>query len=107
MSPASLESGECLWRVAVPDTAPRMDLPGAQFIEWGGGQRWWRSAAPAIEVRTVATAAGGHATLVRALDKSPGAFSPVSSSSLRIQQRLKQSFDPEGVFNPGRLYPEL
>jgi FAD/FMN-containing dehydrogenase len=26
---------------------------------------------------------------------------------LALQQRLKQSFDPHGVFNPGRLYPEL
>jgi len=26
---------------------------------------------------------------------------------MRIQERLKRSFDPEGVFNPGRLYPEL
>jgi FAD/FMN-containing dehydrogenase len=105
MSPAKLQAGECLWRLAVPDTAPRLSLPGEQFIEWGGGQRWWRSAAPAIEVRAVATALGGHATLVRALDKSPGAFSPVSAASMRIQERLKQSFDPEGVFNPGRLYP--
>ena len=23
----------------------------------------------------------------------------------RIQQRLKASFDPQGIFNPGRLYP--
>jgi glycolate oxidase FAD binding subunit len=107
LSPAKLEAGECLWRLAVPDTAPRISLPGEQFIEWGGGQRWWRGAAPAMDVRAAAKAVGGHATLVRALDKSPGAFSPVSSVSMRIQERLKQSFDPEGVFNPGRLYPEL
>ena len=106
VSQGKLEAGECLWRLAVPDTAPSISLPGEQFIEWGGGQRWWRSAAPAIDVRAVATAVGGHATLVRALDKSPGAFSPVSSVSMRIQERLKQSFDPEGVFNRGRLHPE-
>jgi glycolate oxidase FAD binding subunit len=107
LSPAKLEAGECLWRLAVPDTAPHISLPGEQFIEWGGGQRWWRGAAPAMEVRAAAKAVGGHATLVRAFDKSPGAFSPVSPVSMRIQERLKQSFDPEGVFNPGRLYPEL
>jgi glycolate oxidase FAD binding subunit len=107
LSPAKLEAGECLWRLAVPDTAPRIALPGEQFIEWGGGQRWWRGTAPAMDVRAAAKAVGGHATWVRALDKSPGAFSPVSSVSMRIQERLKQSFDPEGVFNPGRLYPQL
>ena len=107
LTQAKLRAGDCLWRLAVPDTAPRIFLPGEQFIEWGGGQRWWRSAASAIEVRAAAVAVGGHATLVRALDKSPGAFSPLSSVSMRIQERLKRSFDPEGVFNPGRLYPEL
>jgi len=107
LTEAQLRAGDCLWRLAVPDTAPSMSLPGEQFIEWGGGQRWWRSAASAIEVRAAATAVGGHATLVRSLDKSAGAFSPVSSASMRIQERLKRSFDPEGVFNPGRLYPEL
>jgi len=107
LTQVKLRAGDCLWRLAVPDTAPRISLPGEQFIEWGGGQRWWRSAASAIEVRAAATAVGGHATLVRTLDKSPGAFSPVSSVSMRIQERLKRSFDPEGVFNPGRLYPEL
>lgn len=104
---ATLRAGDCLWRLAVPDTAPRISLPGEQFIEWGGAQRWWRSAASAMEVRAAAAAVGGHATLVRSLDKSAGAFSPVSSASMRIQERLKRSFDPEGVFNPGRLYPEL
>ena len=26
---------------------------------------------------------------------------------LEVHRRLKQGFDPYGVFNPGRLYPEL
>jgi len=25
----------------------------------------------------------------------------------RIQRELKRSFDPDGIFNPGRLYPGL
>ena len=102
-----LACGECLWRLAVPDTAPPIYLPGEQFIEWGGAQRWWRSVGSAAQVRAAAAAVGGHATLVRARDKAPGAFAPVSPASMRIHERLKQSFDPEGVFNPGRLYPGL
>ncbi|MDP9013766.1 MAG: glycolate oxidase subunit GlcE [Pseudomonadota bacterium] len=102
-----LQRGECLWRLSVPDTAPPLSLPGAQFIEWGGAQRWWRSAAPATIVRSAAAAVGGHATLVRAADKSPGAFAPLPQSLLHVHQRLKKAFDPEGIFNPGRMYPEL
>jgi glycolate oxidase FAD binding subunit len=104
---AELERGECLWRLSVPDTARPISLPGEQFIEWGGAQRWLRSAAPAPGIRSAAAAAGGHATLVRAADKSPGAFSALTQPLMNIHKRLKNAFDPFGIFNPGRLYPEL
>ena len=107
LSDTQLERGECSWRLAVPDSAPPISLPGEQFIEWGGGQRWWRSAAPASEIRAAAERAGGHATLMRAADKGPGAFAALKAASMDIHRRLKQSFDPAGIFNPGRLYPEL
>jgi glycolate oxidase FAD binding subunit len=51
--------------------------------------------------------AGGHATLFRAADKSAGAFAPLAPPLLNIHRRLKHSFDPAGVFNPGRMYPDL
>ena len=102
-----LQRGECLWRLSVPDTAPPLSLSGAQFIEWGGAQRWWRSTAPALQMRAAAAAVGGHATLVRAADKSPGAFASLPHSLLQVHRRLKQAFDPGGIFNPGRMYPEL
>jgi glycolate oxidase FAD binding subunit len=104
---AAVEHGEALWRVSVPDTAPPLALPGEQFIEWGGALRWLRSAAPAAQIRDAAAASGGHATLFRAADKSAGVFTAPTSPLLNIHRRLKQSFDPAGVFNPGRLYPEL
>ena len=107
LNDAELERGECSWRLAVPDSAPPIALPGEQFIEWGGGQRWWRSAAAASQIRSAAERAGGHATLMRAADKSPGVFTAPRPASMIIQKRLKQGFDPAGIFNPGRLYPEL
>jgi glycolate oxidase FAD binding subunit len=96
-----------LWRLSVPATAPALNLPGRQFIEWNGAQRWWRTTAPAAEVRAAAATAGGHATLMRGADKSNGVFSPVSGVLMRIHHGLKRSFDPECVFNPGRLYANL
>jgi FAD/FMN-containing dehydrogenase len=107
LSGADLARGECLWRLSLPPTGASMPLPGDQFIEWGGAQRWWRSAAPAHAVRGMAAEAGGHATLVRAADKSPGVFAPLSAALMRIHRGLKQAFDPAGVFNPGRLYADL
>jgi len=96
---------ETLWRLSVPSVAPVLDLPGEQVIEWGGSQRWWRGDAAAA--REAATSAGGHAVLFRGTDKSAGVFQPLPAPMLKIHQRLKAAFDPRGVFNPGRLYPQL
>jgi FAD/FMN-containing dehydrogenase len=105
-SGARLAGGECLWRIAVPPTAPPLGRTG--FIEWGGAQRWsYASAEAALAVRAQAKAAGGHATLVRAADKSVGAFAPLDEPLARIHRALKSAFDPHGVFNPGRLYADL
>jgi glycolate oxidase FAD binding subunit len=93
--------------VSVPDTTPPLPLTGEQFIEWGGALRWLRSSVPPAEVRAAAAAAGGHATLFRAADKSCGAFAAPTPPVLAIHRRLKESFDPAGIFNPGRLYAEL
>lgn len=99
--------GECLWRLSVPDSTPPLGIPGEQWIEWGGAQRWLRGDAPAAVIRAAATRAGGHATLMRAADKSAGVFTAIPAPAMTVHTRLKRAFDPAGMFNPGRLYPEL
>ena len=103
-----LDEGERLWRISVPDTAPVADSDGLFAIEWGGGLRWYRTGAAAREMRALAQNAGGHATLFRgAAAVGETVFTPLPEALLAINQRLKQSFDPSGIFNPGRLYPKL
>jgi glycolate oxidase FAD binding subunit len=104
---AEVQAGAALWRLSVPQTAPPMALDGDLLIEWGGAQRWLCSTLPAAAVREAATGVGGHATLFMAQDKSAGVFAPLSAPLARIHRELKKSFDPSGVFNPGRLYPGL
>ncbi|TMS56501.1 glycolate oxidase subunit GlcE [Imbroritus primus] len=99
--------GQTLWRIAVPSTAPVLSLPGTQLIEWGGGQRWWLTDAPAATVRAAAQAAGGHATLFRNGNKADGVFTPLSAPIAAIHTRLKDAFDPARIFNRGRMYPEF
>ena len=96
-----------LWRLSVPSVAPPLDLPGAQLIEWGGAQRWLRGAIDVGQLRETAARVGGHATLFRGGDKTGGVFAPLSPALMEVHRRLKQSFDPYGVFNPGRLYSEF
>ena len=103
-----------LWRLAVPEHAPPIDLPGEWLLDWGGAQRWLRSEASAPDVFAAAAAAGGHATRYRALapDGTPEAvdgalFQPLEGALARLQSRLRDSFDPRRVFNRGRYHPEL
>jgi glycolate oxidase FAD binding subunit len=103
----AVEGGASLWRLSVPATAAPLKLSGEQLLEWGGAQRWICTSAPAATLRDAAAAVGGHAVLFRSHDKSPGTFAPLAAPLDRIQRDLKRAFDPEGVFNPARLWPDL
>jgi glycolate oxidase FAD binding subunit len=103
----AVAAGGALWRLSVPCTTPPLPLPGRTLVEWGGAQRWLVGSADAARVRDAAQRAGGHATLFRAHDKSPGVFAPLQSPLDRIHRDLKKAFDPAGLYNPGRMYPGL
>lgn len=104
---AAVQAGGSLWRLSVPQTAAPVPLSGEQLIEWGGGQRWWCTTTPAAMVREAARLAGGHATHFLARERQAGLFSPLAPPLDRIHRELKRAFDPQGLFNPGRLYPGL
>ena len=111
--PWFLERGERdLWRLSVPQTAPVLDLPEPPFVEWHGGLRWVRAAPEeALRLREVAAGGGGHATLFRAGSARPlgveGRFDALKPPLDRIHRELKRQFDPAGIFNRGRLYPDF
>ena len=94
-----------LWRLSVGSTAPYTDLGGEQLIEWGGALRWL-AATPrteAAKVRAWAAAHGGHATVFRALVKPADTFAPLPPVLAGLHKRLKATFDPHGILNPGRM----
>jgi len=104
-------SGElCLWRLSVPQTAPVLELPYSQYIEWQGAQRWlWAPATAVAQLREAAKSVGGHVTLFRvsllggATDKAVGVSTPLDAVQQRIQRELQKQFDPQGVFATGRM----
>lgn len=102
----------CLWRLSVAQTSPPLDLPYAQCVEWHGAQRWvWAPASAARQLHALARQAAGHATLFRRpagalADTDAGApvFDALDATQQRIQTALQAQFDPDGVFNTGRMH---
>jgi glycolate oxidase FAD binding subunit len=101
--------GGTLWRVVVPPATPPLELPAALFIEWHGCLRWLATDADGAAIRGAAAAAGGHATLFRAGNAAQrgDALAPLPEPLLALHRRVKRTFDPAGVFGPGRLYAGL
>lgn len=105
-----------LWRLSLPQSAPVLDLPTAEFgtplVEWHGALRWYLLAPGRGQaLRAAANAAGGTASLfiaagVQSADAIPR-FDAISPTLLRVMRQLKREFDPAGIFNPGRLHAEL
>ena len=101
---------DCLWRMSVPQTAPVLDLPYANYIEWHGALRWlWAPAKAAAQLREAARQVGGHATLFKTsvahgdADKAVGVFTPLDAVHQRIQSELKKQFDPAGILGRDRV----
>jgi glycolate oxidase FAD binding subunit len=97
----------CLWRLSLPQTAPVLELPFAQLIEWQGAQRWlWAPASAATPIRAAAARMQGHATLFRAgADGAPGVrrFDAENPALQAITKRLREAFDPLGLFNQNKM----
>jgi glycolate oxidase FAD binding subunit len=107
-----------LWRIS---TAPSrgaelaaMIASAAQaqmFYDWAGGLIWVALGAcddvGAALVQRAVAATGGHATLVRAPASVRAAidvFAPQDAAVAALTKRVKESFDPRGVLNPGRMW---
>jgi glycolate oxidase FAD binding subunit len=96
-----------LWRFSIKATAPVSKAFGPTLIDWCGAQRWVRGDHQQALLQEAANAGEGHVALFRGGDRNSEVRSPLNPVEQRLQQRLKNSFDPDGILNPGRLYSWL
>ena len=114
------EPSPALWRVSVapqagPTIAAAARTLGARYLyDWGGGLLWIAVEAAgdagAAVLRGALREVGGHATLVRAsaaLRAEIPIFEPQPPALAALGKRIKESFDPAHVLNPGRMYRGL
>lgn len=96
-----------LWRISVPPATGCRDYDAEALTDWAGAQRWLYTDMPADQLRAEVARHGGHATLFRGGDRSGEVFQPLDPVLERLHKGLKQTFDPKGIFNPGRMYAGL
>jgi glycolate oxidase FAD binding subunit len=107
-----------IWRISVKPTdgpviadAVRRSFGARMLYDWGGGLVWIAGGeghdAGAAVIRAAVAKVGGHATLVRADEGIRAAidvFQPQPEPVMALSRKLKATFDPAGILNPGRMY---
>ncbi len=113
-----------IWRISVMPSrgaelaeAVARSLDTAWFLDWGGGLLWLAVRDDADGGAAVIRAAlhgvdggGGHATLIRGapgLRRSVAVFEPRPPGLAALTRRVKESFDPRHILNPGRMVEEI
>jgi glycolate dehydrogenase FAD-binding subunit len=110
-----------VWRISTSPTAgPKVVAAISAYMEchafydWSGGlvlaEVLSTTDAGAADVRRVIATHGGHATLVRAepeVRAGVEVFQPLEAGLEKLSRRLKAAFDPAGILNPGRMYPNF
>jgi glycolate oxidase FAD binding subunit len=115
VAPLQAATGDIVWKISCPPTdGPRVvaqikgERPDVRyFYDWSGGLVWLALPQGADADHSLVRAGlAGHATLVRAPEAVRAAvpvFHPQSPALAALAKRVKESFDPKGLFNPGRM----
>ncbi len=116
-APLAAADTDAVWRVSVrpsagPGVLATVTASGARgYLDWGGGLVWV-AGPPSLHpaVTGAARTASGTWTVLRGpepmravVDVVPAEPAPLA----RITRRVKAAMDPDGILNPGRLYPGL
>ncbi|WP_312142224.1 glycolate oxidase subunit GlcE [Stutzerimonas nitrititolerans] len=103
---AFFEDPRPLWRLSLPINTQALALEGEQLVDWAGAQRWLKSTEDAERIRAIVGEVDGHAICYSA-GATTSPFQPLGAPLLRYHQQLKAQLDPQGIFNPGRMYSEV
>lgn len=100
------KNDEPLWRFSLKSTAAHFCEESPWIIDWAGAQRWLKGDFPHSELEDLVEN-HGQVHLFKGGDRSGEVFHRQPHALKQLHQRLKDSLDPNRIFNPGRLYSWL
>lgn len=101
------DSTQALWRISIKPNTPVLNIEGKCIYSWAGAERWIISNNNNNDIFERVAQMNGHASLYHFGDRTNEVFQPLSAALLKIHMKLKKSFDPENILNPGKLYSEI
>jgi len=113
------QTDKSIWRLSLPpatqsisqidDTLAQKDdhFEPKQLIEWGGAQRWIHSQTPPKTIHNMAQSYGGYASFFYNKGVDDETFPALDPALFKIHQQLKNKMDPQGIFNPNKMYQGL
>ena len=80
------------------------------FIDWGGNLVWVQldqlNSIVLKEIKTIVKSLGGYLTVIKvdeSLKSSIDIFT-IDDVKYKISEKIKKSFDPKRILNPGKMY---
>ncbi|NRA21029.1 MAG: glycolate oxidase subunit GlcE [Oceanospirillaceae bacterium] len=93
-----------LWRFSINPAAQIPRLDARSIIDWGGALRWYQGTEQQQDMEQLAGQAHGQVSLFAGGERKAEVLHSTPAPLRGIQKKLKESFDPKGILNPGRLY---
>lgn len=97
---------EPLWRCSLPIGSPAFTLSGNMVAEWNAGLHWYKTQDSAEHIQQLCQHVGGHAQLF-STEPHEEFLSHPPTAMFNLHKRIKNAFDPHGIFNPNRLFMGL
>jgi len=98
---------EGLWKFSVNSAAKTVIKDAAWMFNWCGSQRWLVGDFNLSDLTEEANAMGGEVQHYSGGNQQEAVFYPENVAMKQLMRNLKRSFDPNNIFNPGRLYSWL
>ena len=96
-----------LWRLSLASGSPELNLNGKTLYEWNGALRWLASDDNEDTIRNEVSHYGGHAICFRQQNRQKDIFHALDKGIALVHCNLKKAFDPDAIFNIGRMYENI